>query len=187
MRDGNQIDNEKHVLRLCGTEDMEIPKKMEWEGHNKENWGIEGMDGGKGPRIAEIISIDEPMIEIPKSKERIKERVWNYIVEPLASPTEARGQTRAPTGLSPLMRKVNLKRKYEEETDSETEEREDQSVKKRKGMDQGAEIRGQKSRTSPRGKKQTKKESTARRKIMTSKSRSMETGSGSCLGTATRD
>lgn len=176
----------EQVLRLCGTEDMKSPKQVEGGGQNKIAWGEYERERYIGPIINELPGTDEPMREVAISEEQTMDRICPYIVETPDSPTEAWGQIiAAPTGLSPLMMKVNLKRKYEEETDSETEEREEQAVKKRRGMEQEEDQKNQKSRSSPRGKKQSKKGSGVRRKIIPSKNR--ETGSGSCPQTATRN
>lgn len=48
----------------------------------------------------------------------VRVQEWNYIVEPPDSPATSGEGTNMPTGLSPLIHKINLKRKYEEETET---------------------------------------------------------------------
>lgn len=59
---------------------------------------------------------------------------WNYIEEPPDSPATSREGLIIPTRLNPLIQKINLKRKHEEEYASDSEERVEKTLKKHKGL-----------------------------------------------------
>lgn len=72
---------------------------------------------------------------------------WNYIVEPPDSPATSGEGPVLPTGLSPLIQKITLQRKYDEESDLEEDEGGAKNAKKNKC---GQESRGGKERRAER-------------------------------------
>lgn len=81
-------------------------------------------------------------------------QAWNYIVKPSDSPATSGEGPNMPTCLSPLIQKINLKRKYEGEHETYEDEGVEQIEKKHKGMKE----EGHDGKIMPRGRGRARKE-----------------------------
>lgn len=157
MRAGQLTTKSNQTLRIRGQEGTRPTTIMDWEDQPNVEWGKTEMGGTNGPRIDEVMTYEDPIGGGQQNRDQNGNIRWNYIIEPPDSPSESGSLITLPTGLSPLMQKVNLKRKFEDESDSEKEDRVQQAVKKHKGQAQGGDGRNLKSNTTPKGRKQASK------------------------------
>lgn len=148
--------------------------------------------GEEQPRSAGFVGkMVDPLRDLGRESElhEVRVQAWEYIVEQPESPATSGELPNIPTGLSPLIQKISLKRKHEENYESDEGDRVEQQVKKHKSLGEDGMVgRGRpRGRGRGRGHKESQAGNMVRRKIITVRDKNLTKGSGSCPETATHN